>query len=318
MLDVKSQYNMMKIKPNKKSIWKRMWHYKFIYLFILPALIWYFIFMYVPMYGISLAFKELRFDKGYLGSPWVGTFYFMQFINYPDFWKLIYNTFAISGLKILFGFPAPIMLALMLNEIKKTSFKRVIQTVSYLPYFVSWVVVIALFSKFLTPNGGAVNDAKIALFGGEPIFFLNEKAFFYPLVILTDIWKNVGWSSIIYLAALSNVSLELYEAAMMDGAGKIKSMLHITLPSLAPTITIMFILTIGTLMRAGIDQIYLLQNPGVLDIAEILDTHVVKQGLIRGQYSYATAVGLFQSIVCLIIVMITNTVSKKVSDVSLW
>lgn len=318
MLGAKTAANQLKMHNSRKSLWKRVWKYKIIYLFILPALIWYFIFLYLPMYGVTLAFQTFRFDKGYFGSPWAGAYYFMQFVTYPDFWKIILNTFAVNGLKILLGFPAPIILALMLNEVRRKSFKRVVQTVSYLPYFVSWVVVITLFSKFLTPNGGLVNDIKMALFGGEPVFFLNEKQYFYPIVVLTDIWKNAGWNSIIYLAALAGISPELYEAAMIDGAGRFKSMFHITLPCLRPTITIMFILTIGTLMRAGADQIYLLQYPGVLDLAEILDTHVIKQGLLQGRYSYATAVGLFQSVVCFVLVMVTNAASKKVSDISLW
>ncbi len=302
----------------KKSLLKRVWSYKKIYLIILPAVIWYFIFLYIPMYGATLAFREYRFNTGFFGSPWVGLDYFMQFVKHPDFWKILSNTFIINGLKILLGFPAPILLALLLNEVKSGPFKRVTQTVSYLPYFVSWVVAIALFSKFLSPNGGLANDLKTSLFGGKPIFFLNESEYFYPIVVLTDIWKNAGWNSIIYLAALSTIPPELYEAAMIDGAGKFKSMLSITLPSLLPTIVIMLIMTIGSLIRSGADQIILLQYPGVLDLSEILDTHVIKQGLQRGRYSYATAVGLFQSLVSLVLIAVTNAISKKVSSISLW
>lgn len=302
----------------RRTLWEKVWSYKKIYLIMLPAIIWYFVFFYIPMYGATLAFREYQFNTGFWGSPWVGFDYFMQFVNHPDFWKIIANTFIVNGLKIVLGFPAPILLALLLNELKDGPFKRLTQTVSYLPYFVSWVVAIALFSKFLSPNGGLVNDIKIALFGGDPIYFLNEKEYFYPVVVLTDIWKNAGWNSIIYLAALSNIPVELYEAAMIDGAGKFKSMLHITLPCLMPTVVIMLIMTIGSLIRSGADQIILLQNPGVLDLSEILDTHVIKQGLQRGRYSYATAVGLFQSLVSLVLIMVTNAISKKVSDVSLW
>lgn len=307
-----------KIKISNKTLVKRIWSYKYIYLFILPAIVWYFVFLYIPMYGVTLAFETFRFDKGYFGSPWVGSYYIMQFLNYPDFWKLIGNTFIVNGLKIVLGFPAPIILALMLNEVRKDAFKRIIQTVSYLPNFVSWVVVISLFSSLLSPTNGAINDIKVAIFGGDPIFFLNEKPFFYPIVVLTDIWKNVGWNSIIYIAALAGIPVELYEASMLDGAGRLKSMIHITLPSLMPTIIIIFILTVGTLMRSGADQLWQLQYPGVLDRAEVLDTHVIKMGLQQGRYSYATAVGLFQSVVCFVLVMVTNTVSKRVSNISIW
>lgn len=302
----------------KKSLWKTLWSYRYIYLFILPAVVWYFIFCYVPMYGITLGFKEFRFDKGLLGSPWVGTRYLMQFLTHYDFWKLIRNTVSISFFKLLFGFPAPIILALMLNEIKNRVFKRTVQTLSYLPYFVSWVVVMTIFAKFLSPNAGPVNEWKTALFGGDSIYFMGEPVWFYPIVIISNVWKSVGWNSIIYLAALSTIDPELYEAATIDGAGKWKSLTHITLPGLRPTIGILLILSVGGLMYAGFDQIYLIRNPSNLDVSEILETYILQAGLRQGQFSYAAVIGFFQSVVAFLIVVTTNTIAKKTTEISLW
>lgn len=309
---------MDQFKKRSAVFWKRVWAYKYSYLFVLPAVIWYLIFCYIPMYGITLGFKEYRFDTGIWGSPWVGFRYLFQFFNFYDFWKLIGNTLKISSLKLIFCFPAPILLALMLNELKNGKFKKIIQTVSYLPFFVSWVIVVNLFSKLLSPNNGPVNDLLVSLFGMKPLYFLGEPDLFYPLVVLTDMWKGVGYGSIIFLAALTGIDQQLYEAAEIDGCGKWKLMLHISLPGLVPTIGIMFILSIGGLMRAGFEQIYLMQTPGTLDVSEILDTYVVKAGIKSGMFSYATVVGLFQSVVSLLLVIITNKISKKVTEVSLW
>ncbi len=265
-----------------------------------------------------MAFKDFRYDTGLWNSPFVGLKYINQFINSYDFWMLIKNTLTISMLRLIFGFPAPIILALMLNSVVNYSFKRVIQTVSYLPYFVSWVVVITLFNKFLSPNAGPVNELLSALFNIEAIYFMGNKNTFYPLVIIIDIWKNVGWSSIVYLAALSGISPELYEASAIDGAGKFKSLLHITLPCLLPTVGILFILSFGNILKAGFEQIFLMQTPPVQDISEILDTYVLKVGISRGQFSLASAVGLFQSVISLILIIVVNKLVKKFTEISLW
>lgn len=297
---------------------RRIWNYRYMYLFLLPAIIWYFVFCYLPMYGVLLAFKDYKYNLGIWGSPWAGMKYLEAFINSYDFWNIIKNTLTISFLKLFIGFPAPIILALMLNEIKNTRFKKFVQTASYLPYFVSWVVVVTLMTKFLSPNNGVINSLLGSWFGTEPIFFLGEPAYFYPLVLLSDIWKGVGWGSIIYLAALTSINPDLYQAATIDGAGRWKSLIHITLPSLKPVIGILFILSLGNLMHAGFEQLYLMQNPGVLDKAEILDTYTLKMGLKRGEYSYATMIGLFQALVGFLMVVTANKVSKKVTEVSLW
>lgn len=288
------------------------------YLFIIPAIIWYFVFAYMPMHGITLGFKEFHFNKGIWNSPWVGTRYLTQFLTYFDFWRILRNTVLISFLKLLFGFPAPIILALMLNEVRMLKFKRTVQTVSYLPFFVSWVVVMTLFSKILTPHAGPVNELKVALFGGESIFFMGSPSWFYPIVILTHVWKSIGWNSIVYLAAISNINSELYDSAAIDGAGRWRMMLNVTLPSIKPTIGILFILSIGSLMSAGYEQIYLIRQPSNLEVSEILDTYIIHTGIRQGQFSLATVAGFFQAFVAFILIVTTNQISKKTSEVSLW
>ncbi|WP_304944096.1 ABC transporter permease [Vallitalea guaymasensis] len=305
------------VKSNKRSVWKRICKYKILYLFLLPAIVFYFVFGYIPMYGVTLAFKDFRFDTGILMSPWVGLKYVRKFFTYFQFELLIRNSFVISFLKLLLGFPAPIILALMLNEVRINKFKRVIQTVTYLPYFVSWVVVATIFSKFLSPHQGLFNDIRMAM-GKEPIFFLGFAKWFYIVIVSSDIWKNIGFNSIIYLAALSSIDTMLYEAAAIDGASKWKRLIHITLPGIMPTVGILFILSMSGLLKAGYEQIILFQQPPTIPVSEVLETYSVKVGLQQGQYSYATVVGLFQSIVSLILIVVTNRIAKKVSNTSLW
>lgn len=287
-------------------------------MFIVPAVVWYLIFCYVPMYGITLAFKDYQFNKGILFSPWVGLRYVKQFIYHYDFMRILKNTLIISGLKMLFVFPAPIILALSINEVRNKHYKKLIQTASYLPYFVSWVVVMSLMEKFLSPNFGPVNELLNRMFGIDPIYFLGEKAYFYPIVVLSDIWKTIGWGSIIYLAALSGIDPNLYEAAIVDGANRWQRMMKITLPALVPTIGILFLLNIGNFVRLGFDQMYLLQKPSIMTISEVLDTYIVKTGIKQGNFSYATAAQLFQSTFSLVLVIGTNKLSKKITGISLW
>ncbi|GKX32094.1 maltose ABC transporter permease [Vallitalea longa] len=309
--------NKLEKRNKRKLVWKRIKKYKILYLFLLPAITFYFVFGYIPMYGVTLAFKDFRFDTGILMSPWVGLKYVKKFFDYFQFELLIRNSFVISFLKLIIGFPAPIILALMLNEVRINKFKRVIQTVTYLPYFVSWVVVATIFSKFLSPHQGLFNDLRMAM-GEEPIFFLGFAKWFYIVIISSDIWKNIGFNSIIYLAALSSIDPMLYEASAIDGAGKWKRLIHITLPAIMPTVGILFILSMSGLLKAGYEQIILFQQPPTIPVSEVLETYSVKVGLQQGQYSYATVVGLFQSIVSLILIVVTNKIAKKVSNTSLW
>ncbi|MBP1756807.1 MAG: binding-protein-dependent transport system inner rane component [Firmicutes bacterium] len=306
------------MKLSDKYLLRRIWRYRALYIFILPAVIWYIIFCYIPMYGLALGFKEFHFNMSIWESPWVGMRYFKQFINDRMFWPLLQNTVIISVLKMVIGFPAPIILALMINEVSNKYFKKTIQTVTYLPYFVSWVVCIAVLVKFISPHDGIINSILVNVFHKEAIYFMGEKNWFYPLVLFTDIWKNVGWNSIVYLSALAGIDQQLYEAASIDGAGKWKRMLHITLPNIMPTACILFLLNIGNLLKAGYEQIILLKTPGNSGLSMILDTQIIQQGIQQGRYEYATVAGLFQSVIGLILVIIVNRITKKLADVSLW
>ncbi|UVI33381.1 ABC transporter permease [Paenibacillus spongiae] len=303
--------------PRKGRLWKEIWKHKAFYLFMLPGVVWFIIFAYIPLYGLTLAFKDYRFDLGMFGSPWAGFKYFHEFFVYYQFKEIIRNTIVISVLKLLIGFPAPILLAILLNEVRHALFKRSVQTISYLPHFISWVVVATLMIRIFTPDGGPVNEL-MASFGMERVFFMGEKAYFYPMIVLSAVWKGIGFGSIIYLAAIAGIDPQLYEAARIDGAGRFRQILHITLPGLKTVAVTLFILDVGGLMYAGFEQLYLLSNPAVASIGTILDTHVIQSGLKQGRFGYATAAGLFQSVIGLILVLIVNRVSKRVNGVSIW
>lgn len=300
-----------------KSLWKRIMEHKMIYLFILPAVIFFLVFCYYPMYGVLLAFKDYKYNLGIIGSPWIGLSYFKEFIESPDFWNVFKNTLIISVSKLVFSFPAPIILALLLNEVKATKFKKAVQTMSYLPHFVSWVVVIALMNIIFSPYGGIVNDIRKAL-GEQAIFFMGEREYFYPFVIISEVWKGAGWGSIIYLSALSSIGQEYYEAAIIDGAGRLKCTWYITLPCIKGTIGIMFIMAVGGILNANFDQILLMQQPANMPISEVIDTYVLKTGVKYGRFGYATAVGLFKSVFAFVLMYLTNMVSKKTMEVSIW
>lgn len=302
---------------DRKELWIQTKRHRMLYLFVLPCIIWLIVFCYVPMTGIVLAFKNYRFDLGIFGSEWAGLKHFQKFITSPEFWMTIKNTVVISGLKILICFPAPILLALLLNEVRAAKFKRVIQTLSYLPNFVSWVVVVQLMTVIFTPYGGIFNEIR-ELMGLEPIFVMGEKSAFYPLVIFSELWKGVGWGSIVYLAAITGVDQELYEAAMIDGASRLKCTWHITLPGISMTIGIMFIMAVGGILNAGYDQILLLQQPANTEISQILDTYVIQTGIRYGKFEYATAIGVFKSVFSLLLVTLTNYLTKKYAEIGLW
>jgi len=299
------------------KIWGAIWKHRLLYLFMLPCIVWLLVFCYYPMYGATLAFKDYKYNLGIMNSPWVGFKHFKTFLEAPEFWIVMKNTIIISGLKLLLGFPAPILIALLLNEVGNQKFKKVVQTMSYLPNFVSWVVVVSLLTVVFTPYGGVVNNIR-EFFGKEAVFYMGRKDTFYPMVVLSDIWKNAGWGSIVYLSALSGVSQELYEAASIDGAGRLKCTWHITLPGIKGTIGIMFIFAVGGILNAGFDQILLLQQPANNTISEILDTYVLKTGLNYGRYEYATAIGLFKSVFAFALMALTNLVSKKSMEVGIW
>ena len=290
---------------------------KALLLIILPVVVHYLVFFYYPMYGNIIAFKDYSPTKGIWGSDWVGFQYFVQFFRSPYFVRVLRNTALISVYSILWGFPIPILFALLTNDLKAGVYKRVVQAVSYIPYFISTVIICGMLVNFLAPSTGIVNMVIEAL-GGEPINFLMEPKWFRTVFIASGVWQGFGWSAIIYLAALTGVSPELYEAAKMDGASKIQRVIHISIPSILPTIVVTLILQIGTLMSIGYEKIILLYNPVTLEVADVISSYTYRTGLVEGNYSFASAVGLFNSVINLILVAFANKVSRKVSEVSLW
>ncbi len=282
-----------------------------------PGMLYFIVFKYIPIYGLTIAFKDYNFADGILKSPWVGLDVFRELFASPSFWEVFRNTVVIASLTFAFGFPAPIILALLLNEVRSARFKKTVQTISYLPYFVSWVILGGLFLQFLSPSSGPVNYVIKAL-GGEPIFFLGDARWFRGVLVATGIWKSAGWGSIIYLAALSSIDSELYEAAEIDGAGRWAKMRSITLPSLAPVITIMLILATGQLVEDNFDQVFNMYNVAVYSVGDVLSTYMYRSGLEDMEYSLATAMGLFKNVLAFAIVLLSNAISKRINEFGIW
>ncbi|TDF98115.1 ABC transporter permease [Paenibacillus piri] len=300
------------------SVYKRYMKHKYLFLLLIPALIWYGVFYYGPLYGIQLAFKEFRIMDGITGSPWVGFTHFERMFSATnDFGTIMKNTVIISFYHIIFGFPAPIALALLFNELRSKAFKRITQSISYLPHFLSWVVLSGLVMTMLSPSTGIVNYI-LQLLGFEPIYFLGDPAYFRFTLIVTGIWKEIGWGTIIYLAALASIDPHLYEAAHVDGANRWKQLLHITLPGLLPVIAVMFILRVGHLLDGGFDQVFNLYNAGVYEVGDIIDTYVFRVGITKMQYSFTTAVGLFKNAVGFAMLLLTNYLVKKAGQEGLF
>lgn len=301
----------------KKSILMRMKKHWQLYVLILPAVLYFAVFCYGPMYGIQLAFKDYNALSGITGSPWVGFKHFERFFNSYQFGKLLKNTLTLSAMQLLWGFPLPIMLALCLNYARNAKFKKIVQTITYAPHFISIVVLVGMLNIFFSINGGLVNEL-VTAFGHEPILFMGKESWFRPLFVGSGVWQNMGWNAIIYLAALSGVNPELHEAAVADGASKLQRVWHVDLPAIRPTIIIMLILNCGQLMGLGFEKAFLMQNSLNLGRSEIIATYVYKMGLLDAQYGFATAVGLFNSVINFILLITVNQISKKVSETSLW
>ena len=301
----------------KRSYWKNLTLNWDLLVLMIPVVAFFVIFAYIPMAGIVLAFKEYRLLDGIWGSPWVGLKQLRTLFGTPSFFEVLRNTVVISSLRILFGFPAPIIMALLLNELRSSKFKRVIQTISYLPHFLSWVVLAGIFLQFLSPSTGPINIILVKL-GFKPIYFLGQKSTFVPTIIATGIWQSFGWGSIIYLAAIAGISPEQYESAVLDGANRFQRIWYITIPSIMPTIVVLFILNTGSILNGGFDQIFNLYNDAVTSVAEILDTYVYKRGLVGLQYSFSAAVGLFKNGVGFLFVFVTNMIARKLGESSLW
>jgi putative aldouronate transport system permease protein len=301
----------------KRSLVQQYVRHRALFFLLIPGLAYYVIFHYLPIYGLQIAFKEYFILRGIWGSPWVGLENFREIFSIGSFWEVLRNTVFISALNIVFGFPAPIILALLINEIPDGIFKRSTQTVTYLPHFVSWVILGGLFKQFLSPSMGPINQF-IRSLGAEPIFFLGDPRYFVMTLVVTHIWKGIGWGSIIYLAALSGIDPGLYEAATIDGASRFQRVIHITIPSLTPVITIMLIFALRGIIIDDFDQIFNLYNPAVYSVGDVLSTYVYRKGLIELKYSFATAVGLFKNIVALAFILAANWIAKRTNDYGIW
>ncbi|MDT8715665.1 sugar ABC transporter permease [Clostridium sp. 19966] len=289
---------------------------KELYLLVLPVVLFYLVFCYKPMYGVIIAFKDFNPSKGILGSNWIGFKYFTDFFSSYYFVRLMKNTLIISVTSLILGFPAPILLALLINELRVKWFSRIVQTITYIPHFVSLIVVCGMIVDF--SQIGGVLSSIVEFFIGKQVNLLSVPSYFVPLYVSTNIWKEIGFSSIIYIAALMGIDQQLYEAAQIDGANKWKQLLHVTLPGIAPMIIIMFILAMGGLLNVGYEKIILLYNPMIYSTSDVISTFVYRRGLLENNFGYSTAVGLFNSIINFILIYATNKISRKVNDTSLW
>lgn len=292
---------------------------RYFYLLFLPAFVSMAIFKYIPMYGVILAFKNFNFRQGILGSEWVGLLYFRRMLDSMKFWEVTKNTVIISCARLLWGFPAPILMAILLNEIGNQKFKKTVQTISYFPHFISWVVAAGMILEILSPSRGIVNYI-IRSFGKEPIYFMARPRYFRTIVVMTGIWKEIGWGTIIYLAAIAGIDMEQYDSAHMDGANRFQIILNIVLPSIAGVVSIVLILSLGGLLNAGFDQIFNLYNDAVYSTGDIIDTYIYRQGLIDMDYSYSTAVSLSKTVIGLMMVIMSNIIIRKLSggEKGLW
>lgn len=305
--------------PVGRSLAKKFWHQRYLMILTLPVVLWIIIFNYVPMYGIIIAFQEYTPFNGFLHSPWTGLANFNELFTDPTFQESLKNTIKISIAKLIFGFPAPIVLAILLKELKHPRFTRIVQSFTYLPYFVSWVLVVGFMYTLLDPQTGVVSQLlQILGIVNKDTMLMGDPHSFLSLVVITEIWKNIGWNSIIYLAAIAGIDPQLYEAAYVDGAGRFRRIWHITLPALKPTIVILLILSVGGLINSNFDQMFLMQNSMTQDAANVLSVYAYKMGIVMGRFSYGTAVGLFQSLVAFGLMYVTNYLSRKFTKESLF
>lgn len=309
-----------KITVPRAPLGKKLSKYRFYYFMALPGLIYLLVFKYAPMFGLVIAFKDYDPYSGVAGifsAPWVGLANFKKFFDSYYFERIMSNTLIISFMKLLFGFPAPIIFALIINEVRGERFKKVVQTISYIPHFISWVIVAALLQSLLTTDNGLVNVI-LNSFGVRSINFLSSPKYFRAILIISDIWKSIGFGSIVYLAAIAGVDQSQYEAAAIDGAGRFKRIWYITLPSISSVVVIMLIFRVGGLLDAGFEQIFLTYSPSVYKVADIIDTFVYRVGLVEHDYSYSVAVSFFKSVVAALLLLTTNFVSRRISGEGIW
>lgn len=310
-----------KKKPETKDAGSKRYafkKYRVLLIMMIPAVLYVTIFNYVPIYGLLLAFEDFQITKGFFGSPWVGLAHFEKAFQDPDFYLVLKNTVLISLYRMLWGFPIPILFAILLSEVKNLKFKKVVQTASYLPHFISWIILGGIFMSILSLDGPI--NAILGLFGVDRILFMADTGYFRSILVTTSILASFGWSSIIYFAAITGIDPHLHEAAVVDGAGRFKRMIYITLPLLMPVISIMLVMSMSGILDAGFDQIFNMYNPKVYDVADIIDTYVYRKGLVDMDYGYATAVGLFKSVIGLVLMLTANALARKIGggDYTLW
>ena len=286
---------------------------KYLYFLLIPAVIYYIVFKYVPMYGVIIAFKNFNFAKGILGSEWIGLANFKYLFELDNFYNVFFNSIYLSFIRLLWGFPIPIILALLLNEMRSLRYKKILQTVVYLPHFISWVVLGGIIINFLSPTWGVVNNV-IKAMGGNAVFFMGRAEYFRRIIVVSDIWKGAGWGTIIYLAAITGVNPELYEAAIVDGANKFQRLWYITLPCIKTTIVLCLILRLGSIMNNGFEQIFILQNLQNLSVSEVFETWTYRVGLLNGRFSFGATVGLFTSTISLIFLIGADLLAKRLGE----
>lgn len=316
MAKLATSVSMAAVKKNNNR-WKKLKDSKYLLIMIAPVILYFIIFHYLPMYGVTIAFKDYKPFKGYFASSWVGLKHFRTLFKYPYVWRMVRNTFLLSFYSLIWGFPAPIIFALILNEVKNERGKRFVQTVTYLPHFISTVVIVSMVTMFLSPSTGILNTF-IKSLGLNKVNFMGSPKYWRTIYISSGIWSGVGWGSILYLAALTNIDPTLYESAIMDGANTFQKIIHINIPCIAPTIITMLILRTGQLMSVGFEKVYLLQGAVNLEVSEVIQTYVYTNGLRNLQYSYGTAIGLLNSIVNISFLFAANYISRSVNETSLW
>ncbi len=304
--------------PRRPTFRNRLKRDRNLYLMLLPVIVFYLLFKYTPMIGEIIAFKDYRLGDGIFGSKWVGFKHFQSLFGSLDFWRVLRNTLVLNVYSLVFGFPVPIILALLLNEVRKEWYKRTVQNLLYLPYFISWVVLGGIFIAILSPSTGIVNAVLEHVFGIEPIYFMASSAWWPVAYTLSGIWREAGWGTILYLAAMASIDPQLYEAAKIDGANKLRQIWHITLPGIRSTVAILLVLRMGQMMDVGLEHTLVLQNQSVLDVADVISTYVYRVGLQNMNYSYTTALGLFQSVVGLILVIGVNRLTRTFGERGLW
>ncbi len=311
------KYEAVTVKQNKRSLSKQIMRYRHIYIILLPVLLYYFIFAYLPIGGNLMAFQDYSITKGIWGSKWIGLGNFKKFFASYKFWELLRNTVVISVYNLAINFPAPIILALLLNEVRNTRFKKTVQTITYMPHFISSVVICSMVLIFLSSEG--LFNSLLGFFGAETISFMTHAGYFRTIYVLMNLWQSIGWNSIIYIAAIAGIDQELYEAAVIDGAGRWKQMLHVTLPGISGTIVILLIMKIGQILSVGYERILLLYNPTIYETADVISTYVYRRTLLEGgNYGYSTAIGMFNSVINLILLVSANKISRKVSGNGLF